>query len=743
MKTHIPIWAGVECTVNRVNDAYFNQCEKNGHLQRTEDIARFAELGIERIRYPFLWEMVASTSIDQLDWSWTDIRALELKRHGLSPIAGLLHHGSGPRSTDLTDPEFPRKFANYARLFAERYPWITDYTPINEPLTTARFSGLYGVWFPHRKSDRDFFQCLINQIKATILGMMEIRKINPSANLVQTEDFGRAQSTPLLQYQADFENHRRWLSFDLLCGRLIPGHPLYSKLRMNGLFDNDLKWIADHPCPPDILGINHYLLSNRFLDDRLEFYPEPFHGGNGLHRYADVGVVDTTAGDLPTPESLFQEIWSRYHIPLAVTEVHLLGPRESQMRWLYEIYQTAGKLKQEGVDFRAVTAWSLLGSYDWNTLCTKNSNFYESGVYDIRAPQPRPTALANMIRTWAQGENYQHPVLEVEGWWKDREGVPFGPPAQIQRKTFSKTTCRPLLVTGSSGTLGRAFIRFCERRKIPYRALSRNDMDICNLSSVQKIIGEINPWAVVNTAGYVRVDQAENDQQKCFQENVDGPKNLATVCASQKINFLHFSSDMVFDGSQPNPYVESHPVSPLNIYGISKAKSEKLVMEAHPDSLIVRTSSFFGPWDEHNFIFAVLRSLETGDSFYVASDVTISPTYVPDLVDICLDLLIDNEKGLLHLTNTGYLTWAELAKLASDIAIKNNYIASPKAGISSHIVPQTATEMKLSAKRPAFSALRSERLQILPSFEDALHRYFKELDVPLLKKKDNRLENSL
>src|SRR5689334_22796470 len=112
MKQNIPIWAGVECTVNRVGDQYFHQCQKNGHEKRLQDLELFKELGIERIRYPFLWEVAAknSTTTD-FDWSWADERTAELQRIGLTPIAGLIHHGSGPEGTDLLDPKFPEKFA--------------------------------------------------------------------------------------------------------------------------------------------------------------------------------------------------------------------------------------------------------------------------------------------------------------------------------------------------------------------------------------------------------------------------------------------------------------------------------------------------------------------------------------------------------------------------------------------------------------------------------------------------------
>ncbi|GAB4200845.1 MAG: hypothetical protein Fur006_52750 [Coleofasciculaceae cyanobacterium] len=128
----------------------------------------------------------------------------------------------------------------------------------------------------------------------------------------------------------------------------------------------ELEWFLDNPCPPDVLGINHYLTSERFLDERIERYPTVSHGGNGIHNYADVEAIRVCAEGTAGPRALMKEVWERYELPLAVTEVHLGCTREEQIRWLKEVWDGAISLRYEGVDVRAVTAWSLLGAYDWN-----------------------------------------------------------------------------------------------------------------------------------------------------------------------------------------------------------------------------------------------------------------------------------------------------------------------------------------------------------------------------------------
>jgi dTDP-4-dehydrorhamnose reductase len=287
----LELWAGVECTVNRVGDSFFDQLELNGHARRLADLNLFAELGVRALRYPVLWERTAPDGLRRADWSWADERLTRLRELAVNPIVGLVHHGSGPRDTSLVDPAFPEKLAEYARAVSQRFPWVTHYTPVNEPLTTARFSGLYGHWYPHGRGAQTFARALINQCRAVVLSMRAIREINPSAQLIQTEDLGKTFSTPTLRYQAEFENERRWLTYDLLSGRLKRDGTLWRYLRRAGINEDELDWFIENPCPPDVIGLNHYLTSERFLDERLTRYPSLTHGGNNRHAYADVVAV--------------------------------------------------------------------------------------------------------------------------------------------------------------------------------------------------------------------------------------------------------------------------------------------------------------------------------------------------------------------------------------------------------------------------------------------------------------------
>jgi len=243
------IWGGLECTVNRVNNIYRDQLEATGHYSRPGDIEAIAALGISKLRYPVLWENNLPGIEGIIDWQRTEERLNSIRSNGMEPIAGLLHHGSGPEFTHLLDENFPELLADYALGVARQFPWINYYTPVNEPLTTARFSGLYGFWYPHHKNELSFTKMLLNQLKATILAMQAIRSINPQAQLVQTEDLAKTHSTPLLEYQASFENTRRWLTYDLLCGKLTRTHFFWKYFTEMGIPEIDLQFFLDNRCP--------------------------------------------------------------------------------------------------------------------------------------------------------------------------------------------------------------------------------------------------------------------------------------------------------------------------------------------------------------------------------------------------------------------------------------------------------------------------------------------------------------
>lgn len=420
----LEVWGGHECTVNRVGGVWRDQTVLSGHEDRPEDLDRFAELGLKALRYPVLWERT-ERSPGVFDWAWPDDRLERLRSLGVRPVVGLLHHGSGPAWTDLLDPGFAEGLAAYAGKVAARYPWVDDWTPVNEPLTTARFSALYGHWHPHRRDEGAFWTALLNQIDGIRLAMRAIRAVNPNARLIQTEDFGHTFATEPCQAQAEHENQRRLMTWDLLCGRVAQDHPLHERVAGFGLKER-LARIAADSCP-FVIGLNHYVTSDRFLDHRLERYPIAARGGNDDLVYADVEAVRVIDPAPPGWAHHLAHLWNRYRLPIAITECHLGCTREEQLRWLAECWDSALAAREEGVDVEAVTVWSLLGSHDWNTLLTEPNGHYESGVFDLSDGDFRPTALAALTRALAASGAADGPIAREAGWWRSPRRFTFPP----------------------------------------------------------------------------------------------------------------------------------------------------------------------------------------------------------------------------------------------------------------------------------------------------------------------------
>ena len=700
---HPEIWGGLECTINRIGNSFRDQILYSNHFNRKDDIEKFASLGIKKLRYPVLWEHHQKIEDQKIDWSGTRHQLERICSLGITPIAGLVHHGSGPAFTDLLNENFPFALAKYSEKVASEFPWIEFYTPINEPLTTARFSGLYGLWFPHHKNDKSFCKILLNQIKGIVLSMHAIRNINPNAKLVQTEDLAKVHSTSKLGYQAKFENNRSWLTYDILCGKLDKNHPLWNYFISNGISDDELDFFIENKCIPDIAGFNYYITSERYLDDKISNYQTNELGGNSKDVYADVAAVRHTK---PYGlKKLLKEAWQKYQLPMALTEVHLNCSREEQLRWFNEAWLIASQLLNEGVNITAITAWALIGAFDWNSLLVKDENHYETGVFHLKENRLYETAMKTMIQSLSSNGTFYHPVLNEKGWW--HKSYPL-------TKTFFRNNKKhPILILGCDGTLGKEIVRCSNKRSINYVALNRQIADVRKSEKIKALIQKFKPWAVINATGYVNVDNAETNSEICFELNSLVPSKIAEICNGLGIQFMSFSTDLVFDGKKSIPYNETDNLQPLNVYGKSKAEGELLMMKNFSNSLIIRTSSFFGPNDKYNFAYYLLEKLSENKKFYAVGDIIISPTYVPHLADACLDLLIDNKKGIWHLTNEGHLSWYDFA---IEIAERNGFNKT-------NIVNVNQKEMLWPAQRPSYSAMQSNKGFQLPSLKKAMDHF--------------------
>ncbi|MBK0392449.1 family 1 glycosylhydrolase [Ramlibacter algicola] len=609
----LELWGGYECTVNRVGDAFHDQTLLGGHQDRIGDLELFAGLGLKSLRYPALWERMAPSPGGECDFQWTDERLPELRRLGINPILTLCHHGSGPAHTSLLEDSFATGLAQHAAAVAERYPWVRDYTPVNEPLTTARFSALYGFWYPHARDERLCWIALLNEIDATRLAMREIRRVNPEARLVQTDDLGYCHATPPLQEDADFQNERRWLGWDLLCGRVVPGHALWDRLCAHGL-EGRLRRIAGDPCPPDVVGINHYLSSERLVDHRIERYGHRSIADRAVGSYKGVPLVDVDAirhrdeGVVGLP-NLLRQAWDRYRLPVAVTECHNGATRDEQVRWFVEVWRSAQQLRDEGVDLRAVTAWALLGSYDWNRMVTHFVGHYEPGVFDVRDGNARPTRMATVLQDLAAGRDPAAPALEVPGWWRRPSRLVHA--AHTTQPCFERTLDdpgegAPLLLVGDDGPLSHLAVRACEVRGLPYVRCGED---------LRAALDRVRRWAVLDARDREGLAGPKRRAAACPH----GPRtSVARVCAEAGVPCALFTS----------------------AFGPGLA-AEGLSL---PGVLVARTGPVYVPWDGGARAVRLLEALEGGGPVY-ASAHAWHEVYGPDLLDGMLDLLLDGASG--------------------------------------------------------------------------------------------------
>ena len=412
------VWAGVEPSYLTVASRRRDQLAETGHAGRLSDVNRLAELGISAVRYPVLWGRGGPAT----DWAWARTRLDRLAALGIAPIVGLLHHGWGPDGVDPLDDGYPNLFAAYALEVARRFPAIRTFLPINEPLTTARFAGLYGWWDPGAQDDGVFARLIVAQCLAIRAATRALRRFDPSIRTIVNEDAGQTFGTAELAPVIEFYNDRRWLTFDLLTGRVGREHPMYGSLASVAGLADKLRLLADEPEFPDVLGVDHYITSDRYLDHRLDRYPDGLLPRSTEHRFVDVELARVAGYEVDGFWRSLRETWDRYRLPLALTEVHLGGDPSDEVLWWAEAWRDAASAIRSGIPVEAVTTWAAFGSCDWDTLMRSQSGSYRPGCFDVSRGGPVVTSLGEAVRATAAG---RPPAPLASAWWRQPYRVAF------------------------------------------------------------------------------------------------------------------------------------------------------------------------------------------------------------------------------------------------------------------------------------------------------------------------------
>ena len=437
----LELWASPEPTFARLSAlAVRDQLAETGHDVRPDDAERIAALGVDASRVPVLWERVAPEEPRTRDFREPALRLQSLRALGVEPIVTLLHHGSGPCYTDLLDPAFPLLFADYAEAAAKAFPWVRRWTPINEPLTTARFSTLYGLWYPNVRDDRAFGRAIVNETLAQQAALRRIRAVVPDAEFVLTEDLQRfSAADDGVSGYVDFLRERAFLSVELVAGRVDTAHPLAAFLRERcGVSDVELAVMRRDASPPDMVAFNHYPHSERHL----------FTAPDGTT--GDVPATYVRGEPPPRAGPLLRAAASRLQLPLALGEVHVHAPAGERVRWLAQHLDDVRDLRADGIDVRALGAWAAFGMVDWHSLLRTRSRVIEDGVYTFAGPNgtPEPTAVADALRTYAATGAIDG---GVRGWWERPErlrdlgalvamadlGIPEGDHVRIVDEAFA------------------------------------------------------------------------------------------------------------------------------------------------------------------------------------------------------------------------------------------------------------------------------------------------------------------
>ena len=375
---------GIECSYptiewkgQRIRQDELAKC---GHYERwREDFAIARQVGVRVLRYGPPWFSI-HTGPDQFDWSWLDEVMPVLQESGMIPIIDLCHFGVPDWIGDFQNPDFPALFATYARAFAERYPWVMLYTPVNEMYIAAEFSGSYGWWNERLTTERGFVTALKHLVRANVLGMLEILAVRPDAIFIQSESSEYTHpGKPEYIDECEMLNDRRFLSLDLNYGIRV-NSSMYAYLLDNGMTEKEYLFFMEHNLREHcILGNDYYTANEHLLINPRE---------------------RIFAGDVFGYYVLTQDYYRRYNLPVMHTETNLKEPDST--RWLWKTWANIQRLRHDGVPVCGMTWYSLTDQVDWDTALRENNGRVNAlGLFDLdRKIRPVGEAYRTLIEQW-------------------------------------------------------------------------------------------------------------------------------------------------------------------------------------------------------------------------------------------------------------------------------------------------------------------------------------------------------
>ncbi|HUR89826.1 MAG TPA: family 1 glycosylhydrolase [Ramlibacter sp.] len=374
-----------------------DEMEKCGHyLHFRTDFELVRDLGIRFLRYgPPLH--ITYQAPGRYDWEFADLAFAEMQRLDIVPIVDLCHFGVPDWIGNFQNPDFPKLFAGYARAFAQRFPWVQLYTPVNEMYVCAKFSALYGWWNEQLTNDRAFVNALKNIVKANVLAMQAIIELRPDAIFIQSEssEYFHAEN-PKAIGPAELLNAKRFLSLDLNYGRRVDSE-MYEYLLDNGFTREDyhffLRNTLKHHC---IMGTDYYVTNE--------------------HRVSNDGTT-RASGEVFGYAVIGYQYYDRYCLPVMHTETNIVeGPSgDDAVNWLWKEWANVLHLRNRGIPVLGFTWYSLTDQVDWDSaLCQDKGNVNALGLYDLdRKIRKVGTAYKQLIADWREVLPTQSVCLQV------------------------------------------------------------------------------------------------------------------------------------------------------------------------------------------------------------------------------------------------------------------------------------------------------------------------------------------
>jgi beta-glucosidase len=361
-----------------------DEMESCHHYERwKEDFGLVVEMGIEYLRYgPPIHKTLIGP--ETYDWSFADETFAELKRLNITPIVDLCHFGVPDWIGNFQNPDFPDQFCLYAKAFAQRFPWVQLYTPVNEMYVCAMFSAKYGWWNEQLATDQAFVTALKHIVKANVLAMASILEVRPDAIFIQSEssEYFHAEN-PAAIGPAEILNSMRFLSLDLNYGRRVDSE-MYEYLLDNGMTRDEYHFFLNSRLKQHCIMGNDYYVTNE-------------------HRVSDDGST-RPAGEIFGYETITRQYYKRYSLPVMHTETNILqGPTGMEaVNWLWKEWANVLRVRNEGVPIVGFTWYSLTDQTDWDSaLREKNGNVNAVGLYDLdRKIRPVGECYKKLISEW-------------------------------------------------------------------------------------------------------------------------------------------------------------------------------------------------------------------------------------------------------------------------------------------------------------------------------------------------------